>query len=91
MSTEQVSEEVVFVGKKAPILYAYSVIALLNEGKRAVLKARGRSIVTAVDASQIALLIRSGTKIESVQVGTELLPANSERQRRVSFISIHLT
>ena len=47
-------ENVVYVGQKPPMSYVLAVVTQFNSGSdEVVLKARGRSISTAVDAAEI--------------------------------------
>jgi DNA-binding protein Alba len=86
---------VIYVGRKLPMNYAMAIITGFNESntKEITLKARGRSIVTAVDAVEIARhRFMKELSIGKITIGTEEMPPREgeNRPRNVSMIEITL-
>jgi DNA-binding protein len=87
---------IVFIGTKPPMDYVLAIITGLssNDATELTLKARGRSITTAVDAAEITRrrFIKDIT-ISKIAIGTEELPAREgeNRSRMVSTMEITLT
>ena len=86
---------IVFVGNKTPMDYVLAVMTRLSAGdaKEVVLKARGRSIATAVDVAEITRnRFLKDTKVSRIAIGTEEMPAREgeNRARMVSTIEITL-
>ena len=82
-------ENVIFVGRKPPMAYVHALMNAFTRGDGAVLKARGRSISTAVDAAEIIRRMMSVT-VGDVQIGTVELGEGAEK-RNVSTIEITVT
>ena len=80
-------ESVIFVGNKAPIKYATAIVTEFEKGPSEVMvKARGRSISTAVDACQISMnKFLEGVEVKDIKIFTEEL-----EDRNVSAIEILL-
>ncbi len=81
-------ENVVFVGKKPPMAYVQAMMNTFGRGGDAVvLKARGRSISTAVDAAEIIRRMMD-LKVKDIHIDTVVL---GEEKRNVSTIAITVT
>ena len=83
---------IIFVGKKPPMAYVLAVLTYLNSGNNSVIiKARGNTISTAVDVSQIVThRFSKDIKVSKVEIGTEELEDKEHKKRNVSFISIEM-
>ncbi len=86
---------IVFIGSKTPMDYVLAVMTRLSAGNagEVVLKARGRSIATAVDVAEIARnRFLKDLKVSKIAIGTEEMPAREgeNRARMVSTIEITL-
>ena len=86
---------IVFIGSKTPMEYVLAVITSLSAGdaKEVVLKARGRSIATAVDVAEITRSrFLKDLKVSKIAIGTEEMPAREgeNRTRNVSTRGITL-
>jgi DNA-binding protein len=83
---------VIFIGKKSPMVYAVAALMQINTSTEGVvLKARGRSITTAVDTIEILKRRFLGRQLEikEIKIGTEVLPPREGlRERNVSTIEI---
>ena len=87
---------IVFIGKKPAMSYVLAVITSLsaNNAKEITLKARGRSITTAVDVAEITRSrFLKDLKISKIAIGTEEVPPRegNDRPRMVSTMEITLT
>lgn len=84
---------VIYVGKKDTMAYVLAVVTQFNSGASEVhVKARGKSIVTAVDISQIVKnRFMKDLQIKSVTLGTEELTSEDGRQTKVSSMDILLS
>ena len=83
-------ESVVFVGKKPPMAYVQALMNAFTRDSTVVLKARGRSISTAVDAAEMYRRMLPGIELKDVQIDTVQLGEGSD-MRNVSTIDITLT
>jgi DNA-binding protein len=86
---------IVFIGNKTPMDYVLAVMTRISAGtaKEVVLKARGRSIATAVDVAEITRnRFLKDLKVSRIAIGTEEMPAREgeNRARMVSTIEITL-
>lgn len=65
----------IFVGKKPVMSYVLACLTLLQNGNVDItLKARGRSIATAVDAAQILTKrFLPNVKVKNIEIGTEMV------------------
>jgi len=83
---KRTDENVIYVGKKPPMSYVLAVVTQFNSGSaEVVIKARGRSISTAVDTAEIV-------RNRFVKIGTEVITNEEEgRTSNVSSIEIILT
>ena len=87
-------ENVIFVGQKPPMSYVLAVVTQFNTSgsEEVVIKARGRSISTAVDTAEI---VRNrfvvDAKLKDIKIGTESVTNEEGRTSNVSSIEIVLT
>ena len=84
------SEAVILVGRKPTMNYVLATTMPLTEGKKVILKARGRAISKAVDVAQVVTrrFIKEAD-IESINIGTEEGRVGQDgRPRSVSTIEI---
>lgn len=89
------ASNVIFVGKKPVMTYVTAtLVQLANEGESNVvtLKARGKSIVKAVDVAQIVekRMGSMGYKINDVRIGNETMESQDGKTRNVSTIEIDI-
>jgi len=85
-------DSVILIGKKNTKSYVLAVITLLNQGiTRVILKARGKSISTAVDvAEMVRNKFAKDLKVEDIKISTEELSNEDGSNVRVSAIEITL-
>ncbi len=87
-------ENVIYVGRKPPMSYVLAVVTQFNSGSaEVVIKARGRSISTAVDTAEIVRnRFVTDAELIDVKIGTEVITNEEEgRTSNVSSIEIILT
>lgn len=85
---------VVYIGKKPAMSYVLAVITCFNstDCKEVILKARGRSITTAVDVAEITRRrFMEKLNASKINIGTEEMPGEEGRPRSVSTIEITLS
>ena len=84
---------IVFIGKKPILTYLNATLTLLANEPTVTIKARGRSIVTAVDVSQMIVkrMKAMGYKITGVRIFSERLESKDGKQRNVSTIEIDVS
>ena len=92
---KRTDENVIYVGQKPPMSYVLAVVTQFqgNGSDEVIIKARGRSISTAVDTAEIVRnRFIKDAKIKDIKIGTEII-ANVEENRtsNVSSIEIILT
>jgi len=91
----RIPSNVIFIGKKGPLVYATAAFMQLTSGNDAVLRARGRAISTAVDTVEILKrrFLKESLVIKDMKIGTEVMPPREEgfRERNVSTIEITLS
>ena len=86
-------ENVIYVGRKPPMSYVLAVVTQFNSGSdEVIIKARGRSISTAVDTAEI---VRNrfvmDAKVKEIKISTESITNEEEgRTSNVSSIEIYL-
>ena len=92
MSVGPSGEAIILVGRKPTMNYVLATTLPLTEGKKVVLKARGRAISKAVDVVEVVRRrFVKDAKIENVNIGTEEgRVGNDGRPRNVSIIEITL-
>jgi len=87
-------ENVIYVGRKPPMSYVLAVVTQFNTSgsDEVVIKARGRSISTAVDTAEIVRnRFVTDAEVKDIKIGTETLPREEGRSSNVSSIEICLT
>ena len=86
-------ENVIYVGKKPPMSYVLAVVTQFNSGSdEVIIKARGRSISTAVDTAEIVRnRFVTDAKLQDIKIGTESITNEEGRTSNVSSIEICLT
>ena len=87
-------ENVIYVGRKPPMSYVLAVVTQFNSGSdEVVIKARGRSISTAVDTAEIVRnRFVTDAKVKEIKISTESITNEEEgRTSNVSSIEICLT
>ena len=84
-------DNIVYIGKKPAMSYVMAVLATFNNQDTVEIKARGRSITTAVDVAEIARnrYINNLAK-PKITIDTERL-ADGDAERNVSCITIELS
>jgi DNA-binding protein len=89
---EMSEENVVYIGRKPVMNYCLAVISSLQDSESEVaLKARGRSISTAVDVAEVTRnRFMKDLNYKDVQISTEELQSEEGRPRNVSAITIIL-
>ena len=87
---EQKDENTIYVGKKSVMSYVLAVVTQFNQGAPEVkLKARGRSMSIAIDASQIIKNRFIPTlQFKEIKLGTEELTSEDGSTSKVSSIEI---
>jgi DNA-binding protein len=82
----------IFIGKKPLMVYVTSILIQLANQPTVIIKARGLSIYTAVNVSQIILrrMENIGYAIGDVKIGSETLKSEDGRTRNVSTIEIEI-
>ena len=85
-------ENVIYIGRKPIMNYCLALLSSLdNKGSRAVLKARGRAISTAVDVVEVTKnRFINDLTVEKIDIGTEELESSEGGTRNVSTIAIVL-
>ena len=88
-------ENVIYVGQKPPMSYVLAIVTQFqgSGSDEVIIKARGRSISTAVDAAEITRnRFVTDAKIKDIKIGTESITNDEEgRTSNVSSIEIILT
>jgi len=92
---KRTDENVIYIGKKPPMSYVLAVVTQFqgSGSEEVVIKARGRSISTAVDTAEIVRnRFITDAKIKDIKIGTESITNEEEgRTSNVSSIEITLT
>jgi DNA-binding protein len=85
-------ENVIYVGRKPPMSYVLAVVTQFNSGSdEVIIKARGRSISTAVDTAEIVRnRFATDKKVKEIKIGTESIINEEGRTSNVSTIEICL-
>jgi DNA-binding protein len=87
-------DNVIYVGKKPPMSYVLAVVTQFNTtgSDEVIIKARGRSISTAVDTAEIVRKrFVTDAKIKEIKIGTEKVTNDEGKSSNVSSIEIYLT
>ena len=90
----QKDPNIVYIGRKPVMSYVLAVITSYNqsETKDVTLKARGRSMTTAVDVAEIVRRrFMKDLKINKITIGTEELQQEEGGTKNVSTMEIMLT
>jgi len=85
---------VIYVGRKSAMSYVLAVVTAFTASdiKEVKLKARGRAIITAVDAAEITRRrFMKELDIDQITIGTEEIPQKEGGTRMVSTIEITLS
>ncbi len=84
---------IVFIGKKPILTYLNATLTLLANEPFVTIKARGRSIITAVDVSQMIVkrMNAMGYRVSSVRIFSERLVSKDGKERNVSTIEIDVS
>jgi DNA-binding protein len=84
---------IVFIGKKPILTYLNATLTLLANEPTVTITARGRSMVTAVDVSQMIVKRMSamGYKVSGVRIFSERLESNDGKERNVSTIEVDIS
>jgi len=91
---KRTDENLIYIGKKPSMSYVLAVVTEFNgnDSKEVILKARGRSISTAVDTAEIVRnRFITNAKIKNIIIGTESVTNEEGRESNVSSIEISLT
>jgi len=92
---KRTDENVIYVGKKPPMSYVLAVVTQFqgSGSDEVIIKARGRSISTAVDTAEIVRnRFVTDAKIKDIKISTEIMTNEEEgRTSNVSSIEITLT
>ncbi|PNX47596.1 MAG: DNA-binding protein Alba [Thermoplasmata archaeon M9B1D] len=91
---KRTDENVIYVGQKPPMAYVLAVITQFNTNgsNGVILKARGRSISTAVDTAEIVRnRFMKDAKLKDIKIGTESVTNEEGRNSNVSSIEISLS
>ena len=85
--------DVVFIGKKPILTYVNATLTLLANEPTVTIKARGRSIVTAIDVSQMIVKRMSamGYKVSNVRIFSERMTSKDGKDRNVSTIEVDVS
>ena len=91
---KKTDENIIFVGRKPPMSYVLAVVTQFNSNgsKNVIIKARGKSISTAVDTAEIVRnRFIQNAKVKDIVIGTESMINEEGRESNVSSIEIILT
>jgi DNA-binding protein len=91
---KRVDENVIFIGRKPPMSYVLAVVTQFNGNgsDEVILKARGKSISTAVDTAEIVRnRFVTNAKLKDIKIGTESVTNEEGRNSNVSSIEITLS
>jgi len=95
MSGDEGEENIVYVGRKPVMSYVLAVITHFSRtnAKEVTLKARGRSITTAVDVAEITRRrFMDKLVVDKITIGTEeIFEQQTNQNRAVSTIEITLS
>jgi len=87
-------DNVIYVGKKPPMSYVLAVVTQFNTtgSDEVIIKARGRSISTAVDTAEIVRnRFMTDATIKEIKISTENVTNEEGKNSNVSSIEICLT
>lgn len=85
------SEQIVYIGNKPILAYVTAIMTSFNKNpEKVIIKARGRSISTAVDAAEVTKNRFLSDITSEVNIGTEQMQGDQGGPRNVSTIEIIL-
>lgn len=84
---------IIFIGKKPIMTYVNATLTLLANEPTVTIKARGNSITTAVDVSQMIVkrLDAMGYKITNARIFSDRMTSLDGRERNVSTMEIDVS
>ena len=84
---------IIFIGKKPIMTYVNATLTLLSNEPVVTIKARGKSITTAVDVSQMIVkrLNAVGYKVSGVRIFSERMTSQDGKERNVSTIEVDVS
>jgi len=84
---------IVFIGKKPILTYVNATLTLLANEPTVTIKARGKSITTAVDVSQMIVkrMHAMGYQVSGVRIFSERMESKDGRERNVSTIEVDVS
>ncbi|MBA7631399.1 hypothetical protein ES703_38930 [subsurface metagenome] len=83
------SESIVYIGSKPILAYVTAIMTSFNQNPdKVVLKARGRSISSAVDAAEVTRTRFLSDITSEISIGTEEMQGDEGGTRNVSTIEI---
>lgn len=90
--TSDKTDNIVYIGKKPTMNYVLAVATQFNSGTDTVtIKARGKSISTAVDVAEIVRnRFVQGLEVDNIRISTEILEGEEGKKSNVSSIEIFL-
>jgi DNA-binding protein len=94
MSSLSREPNVIYVGRKPPMSYVMGIITAFSgsNAEKVTLKARGRSISTAVDAAEITRhRFMRDLSVGNITLGTEELPPREGESRPMNVSTIEIT
>ena len=94
MSNKTSDSKIIYVGRKPPMNYVLAIVTAFSgsEVKEVIVKARGRSITTAVDAVEISRRkFVKETIVDNVTIGTEEMPPREGETNSRNISSIEIT
>ena len=82
----------IFVGKKPLMTYVTSAFVQFANEPKVTIKARGMSIIKAVDVSQVIIkrMDTLGYRLGDIRLGSEELQSDDGRMRHISTIEIEV-
>jgi DNA-binding protein len=94
MGKKSSDSKIIFVGRKRPMNYVLAIVTAFSESdvKEATVKARGKSITTAVDAVEIARRkFVNDMVVDKIVIGTEEMPPREGENNSRMISSIEIT
>ena len=87
------ANNVILIGKKPLMTYVTATLVQLASEPTVIVKARGKSIVRAVDVAQIIAkrMDNMGYKIGPVKIGTQTFQTDDGKERNVSTIEVQIS
>jgi DNA-binding protein len=87
------ANNVILIGKKPLMTYVTATLVQLASERTVIIKARGKSIVRAVDVAQIIAnrMDDMGYKVGSVKIGSQTMQSDDGRSRNISTIEVQIS